>query len=89
MRIENCRSISARLPQYEFEIRRRCADDEYFCSVCEDYEAAAVALSRWLGDGENAMPKVTEFRQMLMELEAEILSLLKHQDQVLRSDRGR
>jgi hypothetical protein len=32
---------------------------------------------------------VTEFRQMLMELEAEILSLLKHQDQVLRSDRGR
>jgi hypothetical protein len=89
MRIENCRSISARLPQYQFEIRRRCADDEYFCSVCADYEAATAALGRWLADGENAMPKVAEFRQMLIELEAEILSLLKHQDRELRSGRGR
>lgn len=89
MGTENSRSISARLPQYQFEIRRRCANDEYFCSVCADYEAAAVALSRWLADGENAMPKVAEFRQMLIELEAEILSLLKHQDQELRSGRGR
>lgn len=89
MRTENCRSISARLPQYQFEIRRRCARDEYFRSVCADYEAATAALSRWLAGGENAMPKVAEYRQMLVELEAEILALLDLRDLELRSTGGR
>ena len=89
MRTEICRAISAMLPQYQLQIRRRCARDEYFSSVCADYEAATAALGRWLAEGEKAVPKVDEYRQMLVELEAEILALLNHQDQELRSTGSR
>ena len=89
MRTEICRSISAKLPQYQLRIRRRCARDEDFSSVCADYEAATAALGRWLADGEDAMPKVAEYRQMLDELEAEILALLDHQGEELRSTGSR
>ena len=42
--MECVRSIVARFPQREFDIRRRCALDAQFKSVCADYEEAAAAF---------------------------------------------
>lgn len=73
--MEVLRSIAQRFPQRELEIRRRCARDAKFASVCSDYEEAASALQHWrqaaVGD-----PRVQEYEQLVAELAAEILAEL-------------
>ncbi len=74
--MEEIRSIVARFPQRELDIRRRCSRDARFRSVCMDYEEAAAALRHWqkaAGDGDR---KIGEYTQFLGELEAEILAQL-------------
>lgn len=75
--MEGVRSILARFPQRELEIRRRCARDAHFRSVCSDYEEASAALCHWQRAGEEGSGKVVEYRDFLSELEAEILAQLE------------
>jgi hypothetical protein len=80
--MDDFRSIVACFPQREFDIRRRCARDPRFKSICADYEEAARALGYWqkiaqAGNGQNeADRKVEEYTSFLGELEAEILAHL-------------
>lgn len=70
------RSIIARFPKRELDIRRRSSHDAHFKSVCMDYEEAAAALRHWqqaAGEGDR---KVEEYTQFLGELETEILAQL-------------
>jgi hypothetical protein len=76
------RSIVARLPQRELDIRRRCLRDAEFNSICEDYEEAARALSYWQkialeGDRKKEADRIVEeYANFLGELEAEIVAHL-------------
>ena len=80
--MENIRSIVARFPEREFDIRRRCARDTRFNSICSDYEEAARALSHWQkialeGDRKKRADRIVEeYANLLDELEAEILAHL-------------
>jgi hypothetical protein len=78
--MEDIRSIVARFPRRELDIRRRCARDANFRSICSDYEEAATALRHWqkrakegAKEGEQ---RVEEYTSFLSELEAEILAHL-------------
>ncbi len=75
--MEDVRSILARFPQRELDIRRRCADDAHFRAVCRDYEEAAAALRYWQSVSSDYAPRVEEYRNFLVELEAEILARLE------------
>jgi hypothetical protein len=70
------RSIVARFPQRELEIRRRCIRDAHFKSVCEDYEEAAAALQHWQNVVREGGQKVEEYTNFVGELETEILTKL-------------
>jgi hypothetical protein len=80
--MEDIRSIVARLPQHEFDIRRRCAHDSHFRSICADYEETARALRYWQKAAQaedrkkGADRNVEEYANFLGELEAEIVAHL-------------
>lgn len=57
----------------ELEIRRLCIRNPGFRSACEDYDVAAMALRHWQGAGDAFVARTTEYRQMLGNLEHEIL----------------
>ncbi|WP_226577787.1 hypothetical protein [Acuticoccus sediminis] len=68
-------SIVARLPEFEFELHRRCSHDPDFRAVCADYEEAAAARRHWetVPGGEL---RAAEYLHFLAELESEIRSHL-------------
>ena len=75
------RSILKRLPLRELEIRRLCALDTGFGSICADYEEASEALCYWQtvdekGTRQPDIQVIGEYRELLGELEAEILTRL-------------
>ena len=72
----NIAAIVTRFPLRELEIRRRCARDPNFAEICEDYGEALQALRHWEGAGPAGATRAEEYRQMLEELEAEILAIL-------------
>jgi hypothetical protein len=76
--VENIRSIIARFPVRELDIRRRCARDARFRSVCTDYEEAAAALRYWKKVATEGDRKAEEYSNFLTELESEILDRLDH-----------
>jgi hypothetical protein len=78
--MEEFRSILARFPQREFDIRRRLARDPSFKSICSDYEDATKALRHWqratkAGDPEGG-GKVEDYNNLVIELEQEVLEHL-------------
>jgi hypothetical protein len=80
--MEGIRAIVTRLPQRELDIRRRCARDADFRSICMDYEEATRALRYWqkvaqTGDRKKEADRnVEEYKSLVDELEAEILANL-------------
>jgi hypothetical protein len=81
-KMEEIGSIVVRFPQREFDIRRRCARDTHFSSICQDYEEAVRALRYWQNAAQagerkrEADRKAQEYASFLGELEAEILANL-------------
>ncbi|XIA65272.1 hypothetical protein ACFIOY_02465 [Bradyrhizobium sp. TZ2] len=78
--MEEIRSIVARFPQRELDIRRRFVRDAQFKSICSDYEEATRALRHWQqvlkeGNREGGR-KAEEYVNLLGELEDEILAHL-------------
>lgn len=75
--VEDIRSIVARLPQRELDIRRRWSRDAQFRCACSDYQEAVRALRYWQHkEAEGGGRMVKEYSELLDELEAEILTLL-------------
>jgi tRNA U55 pseudouridine synthase TruB len=80
--MEDVRSILARFPERELDIRRRCGRDAYFRSICTDYEEASRAHNYWQniaqeGDRKKEADRnVEEYANFLGELEMEILAHL-------------
>jgi hypothetical protein len=74
--VEEIRSIVARFPQRELDIRWHCAVDARFRSVCRDYEEAAAALRYWRTVASGHGSRIEEYESFLGELEAEIRAQL-------------
>lgn len=74
--MEEIRSLVARFPQRELDIRRCCARDSHFKAICADYEEAAAALRYWQKAADDGGRKVGDYAAFLGELEAEILDQL-------------
>lgn len=74
--MEEIRSLVARFPQRELDIRRRCARDAHFRSICADYEEATAALHHWQKVGKGEDRRVAEYAAFVEDLETEILDQL-------------
>lgn len=70
-------ALLSRFPDREFAIRRLHRTDAGFRSVCDDYEEAAAALSRWGNSAGANAPRVADYRRLCTELECELLDLLR------------
>jgi hypothetical protein len=70
-------TLAQRFPQHASTIRRLEARDPSFRAICEDYGEALRALKHWQAAGQAAPGRVAEYRQILMELEAEALAMLE------------
>ena len=70
-------TLARRFPQHAATIRRLQAHDASFRSVCRDYGEARRALKHWETAAPAAPERVGEYRQILSELEAEVLAILK------------
>ena len=58
-------------------IRRLHARDPDFRSICDDYGLAQRALKHWEAVGQAAPGRVEEYREIVQELEAEVLAILQ------------
>ena len=67
-----------RFPRQEFAIRRLYVRDPEFRAVCDDYGEVQRALEHWQATDQPAPGRVTEYRRMLEELEAEVVTFLSH-----------
>jgi len=65
--------VIRRFTAHEFSVRRLYATDPEFRIVCDDYADAVRACSVW-GDDE---AKAQDYRQIIHELEDEILEFLE------------
>lgn len=78
--MEEVRSIVARFPQRELEIRRCFARDAQFRAVCADHEEATRAHRHWLhaakGGDPEASRKAADYERLIDELEQEALTYL-------------
>jgi hypothetical protein len=79
--MEEVRSVVARFPQRELEVRRRSSRDAHFRSICSDYEEATRALRYWElamkeGQGGQTVQRFKEYVSLVAELEDEILTYL-------------
>ncbi|MET4020346.1 hypothetical protein [Bradyrhizobium sp. S3.2.12] len=80
--MEEFRSIVARFPQREFDIRRRYAQDASFRAICADYQEATRALRHWRQAAKEGNPegqrRAEEYNNLVIELEQEVLEHLDH-----------
>lgn len=68
--------LVSRFSSQEFAIRRLYVHDPEFRAVCSDYCEVLRALEYWHTNDQAVPDRVTEYRQMLRELEAEMLDFL-------------
>ena len=74
---DECEALAHQFPQHAATIRRLRAHDASFRSICGDYGEARRALKHWEAAAPAAPERVAEYRQILSELEAEVLAILK------------
>ena len=67
--------LVSRFPRHGFAIRRLYVRDPEFRSVCDDYGEVQRALEHWQAADQPG--RVAEYRQLLEELAAEALAILK------------
>lgn len=71
-------AVIDRFPEREASIRRLFEKDAEFREVCLDYADAYRALAYWGAISEESVEQViVQYRELLRELEAEILAVLE------------
>jgi len=70
--------VVGRFPHLETAIADRYRSDQDFRSICEDYCECIKSLARWTHEtGETAVVYQEDYRELLAELEAEIVQYLE------------
>jgi hypothetical protein len=70
-------TLARRLPEHAATLRHLGARDPTFRAISKDYALALRALRHWQAASPAMPERVAEYRQMLEELEAEALAMLK------------
>lgn len=70
-------AIVGRLPTHELAIHRLYVRDMSFRTICIDYEDAQHALQHWQSPATSSPRRAKQFRQILAELEAELLGRIE------------
>jgi len=71
---EKTHHVLDQLPQHQPALRERMMVDREFRSLCEDYGDTLEALRRWeVSADRHQAARVEEFRNLLAELEQDIL----------------
>ena len=73
-----------RFAAYQFKIRQLYESDHEFRELCDTLADAAAALDRWKSDAR----KVREYREIVEELETEMLEILAGAESAGAGDRG-
>jgi hypothetical protein len=73
--------VLERFPDHRAEIVRRLVVGSEFRSLCQEYEDCAQALAHWSQAAEESPGRVTEYTQLLEELEQEIREILETESQ--------
>ena len=82
-----CESVLERFPEWSERISLLLQTDVDFCEMCADYEELAIWLAAHSDDGCTPESVCTENRQLLAELQVEILAALQATErQSQRSD---
>ena len=68
--------ILQQLPELRTQIIDRLVGDADFQSLCHDYDRCAEALERFRDQAESLSERVTEYEQLLAELEGDIRRVL-------------
>lgn len=65
-------------PAHSAAIQREFSQSEYFRSICKDFHACSQAITYWdkIASGEAAV-RSEEYRELLRELEREVLNWLE------------
>lgn len=70
--------VVRRFPQLKSAIADRYRSDQDFRSICEDYCECTRSLARWTREtGETAVVYQEDYRELLAELEADIIQYLE------------
>ncbi len=67
-------ALVSRFPRYELAMRRLYAADPTFRAICGDYDEALRALRYWQADGAHSGCRIEQYRELLDDLEREILN---------------
>jgi hypothetical protein len=80
--------VVARFPDHELAIERLVRSSESFREMCEEYNEGVEALERWQA-ARRPEVELSELRDSLADLEAEILEALQKDATADSSRRGR
>jgi hypothetical protein len=69
--------ILAHFPDYAEKIRILYLADDEFKSLCEDFLTSKMALEKSTGKISNDQQLESEYRQLMVELEKEIINYIK------------
>jgi len=76
---DKTRRAVERFPDLAGVIKQHCADNRFFCSLCEDYGEAVDMLRRWEGEDSPPTPEsINACRDLITDLEQEILIELQN-----------
>jgi hypothetical protein len=73
--------VLERFAEHGDQVARRLAADSEFRSLCQEYEVCAQALAHWSQAAQESPDRVTEYTQLLEELEQEIREILETESQ--------
>ena len=76
-RVPQITAVVSRFPRHELAIRRLYSRDDTFREICEDYTEALRALQHWQSAGSSSDPRIGQYRELVSELESEILNVLE------------
>jgi hypothetical protein len=65
-------AVVRRFPMHELALNRLYARDADFRGLCDDHATALGAIRHWEARGPDFAARVEEYRQLLVEIEAEI-----------------
>jgi hypothetical protein len=72
--VREIETLVSRFPRHVLAIRRLYAADARFRTICGDYDEALRALRYWQAAGASSNGRIEQYRELLDDLEREILN---------------
>jgi len=79
--VKQSKFLESHFPDRSLTIGRLLRDDPDFRELCDDYEDATSALNFWLSPPGRSETRARGYRELVVELEAEIEATLRKENQ--------